>query len=243
MRSDKSQMMSPMTTRQKIMVLSLIVIIAVIIWQAIGLFGKKEIVTAPAKNMPMSTVKSVSDEVNAPMSTTPQSMTVPKKVEIPLSPREIALIKLQQETQAKYVEAINELQMLKVSREIAETNQAIVTAKLATITAQKNIVELLTPPAPPPTNTYAQGLVSPTAVGSSGGRSMIAEAEVKYTVISVSQLQYRWNAVLGYQGNLYNVTIGDVLPPDGSKVIKIDKSGVLLEKEGNVKKISLVPII
>jgi hypothetical protein len=62
-------------------------------------------------------------------------------------------------------------------------------------------------------------------------------------VISVSQLQNRWGAVLGYQGNLYSVFSGDVLPPDGSKVISISKSGVILEKNGIRTLVSMVPVI
>ena len=149
-----------------------------------------------------------------------------------MSAQELELVRLQQETQAKYVAALNELQMLKIAREIAQTNQAIAAARLATVTAEKNTLLLLSPPPP----AYAQGLVTPV----SGTPSMSSPG---YTVVSVSQLQNRWNAVLGYQDKLYSVSIGDVLPSDGSTVVSISRSGVVLEKDGAKRKISMVPII
>jgi hypothetical protein len=39
------------------------------------------------------------------------------------------------------------------------------------------------------------------------------------------------------------VSHGDVLPPDGSVVISIDKAGIILERNGIRRKISMVPII
>ena len=52
----------------------------------------------------------------------------------------------------------------------------------------------------------------------------------------------RWTAVLGSQGKLYNVAVGDVLA-DGERVLSISKSGVILEKEGKSKKISIISSI
>ena len=116
------------------------------------------------------------------------------------------------------------------------------TAKLDTVTSEKKVVDLLAPPVPVATAaTYAQGLE-----GIDGHKSTTTtsspQTEANYTVISVSQLQSKWGAVLGYQGSLYNVSLGDVLP-DKSIVLHIDKSGVILEKDSVRKKISLVPII
>lgn len=156
---------------------------------------------------------------------------------------------LQQATQAKYLEALNELQMLKVQKDIAETNKAIVTANLDTVTAQKSMVDLLQPAKPEATPaTYSQNLVNPT--GANAGVTPAAtpgtpvQASDSYTAISVSHLQGRWNAVMGYQGKLMNVFIGDTLPADGSQVINIDKTGVTLKlKDGTTKKISMVSII
>lgn len=245
MRSDKLQGLSKLTTRQKVTGGILVVVVLVILWQVVGLFGDSSTASVaptptPAHGGPMAA---------APQNT-PQAAQLPKQEGA--SQRELELVKLQQDTQAKYLEALNELQMLRVTREIAEANQAISTAKLNSITAQKKIVDLLVTPEPQvmPTD-YARSLVAPVSSGATVRPTNMPttlpptsmQPEVNYTAISVSQLQNKWNAVLGYQGTLYNVMVGDVLPADGSKVVSIDKSGVVLEKDGAKKKISLVPII
>ena len=60
-----------------------------------------------------------------------------------MSQREMELLAQQKQIEAKYIAALNELQALRLEREIAETNKAIIDAKLGTITAQKNIIDLI----------------------------------------------------------------------------------------------------
>jgi len=239
MTSDKEQT-AGMTPRQKMIVGILFLVIIVVLWQVVGLFRGKSSTPAPvvATNQTMTPAMRANAPGAGPKEAVPQPADVQKPV---LSPREIALAQLQEETQAKYLAALNELQMLKISREIAETNRAIAIAKLATITAEKNTLTLLTnqPVAP---GSYAKGLLNPTATGPQAQRPVVA-TEVSYSVVSVSQLQYKWSAVLGYGGSLYSVSIGDVLPPDGSTVVSINRSGVVLSKDGVTKKVSLVPVI
>jgi type IV pilus biogenesis protein PilP len=236
MKSDRAQGIANMSTRQKVTIGVFVVVIIVVIWQVIGLFkGDSQPAAVPAPTM------AGTGQPGMPSQVMPAQPPAPKPAAAPLSQREIELMRLQQETEAKYIAAINELQMLKVQKDIAETNKAIATAKLDTVTAQKGIVQMLEPQAPPPTPAdYAQSLVNQTASAQGAG---VRSGEVSYTVISVSKTQSRWNAVLGYQGNLYSVAIGDVLPADGSKVISIDRTGVVLEKDDVKKKVSLVSII
>jgi hypothetical protein len=245
MRSDKPQALSGMNTRQKVIAGVLVLVLIIVGWQIIGLFGG-------GGSTPATTPAPViSNQAATPPRPTPKAAEL-VKVQPPTSQREIELMKLQEETQAKYLAALNELQMLKVTRDIAEANQAITAAQLATVTAQKNIVNILAPQQPVMQADYARGLVNPVTSGNvittpapttTVTQTTTTQQEATYTVISVSQLQYRWHAVLGYQGNLYNVSIGDVLPADGAVVKAIDKSGVILERNGVKKKISLVPII
>lgn len=159
-----------------------------------------------------------------------------------------------QKKQKQYLDSVNDLQYLKVQREIMETNQAIAAARLATQTAEKNIQELMEPKAPPvvPAGAYAGQLTSPTLQGVAvtpgtppgvPGVVSVATPTAPYVVISVSMQMNKWTAVLGSQGKLYNVSVGDVLPQDGWTVIRINKAGVILKKDGNTRKISLVPVI
>jgi type IV pilus biogenesis protein PilP len=260
MTADKTQSFSTMTTRQKATAGVVVLVVIILVWQVIGMFGGSKAPpqeASPGPKSPFGSPPQVGPN-GAPVpphqasggAGTPQPVaTVPAAP--PLSQREADLLKLQQETEAKYLSALNELQILKVDREIAETNKAIATAKLDMVTAQKGIVDLLNPPAVPK-GGYGQAMsglpqgaipAQSTAASTTETPPPAAPKEVSYTVISVSQLQYRWGAVLGYQGNLYSVHVGDILPADGSKVISIDKSGVVLEKSGEKKKISMTPII
>src|SRR3990167_3103606 len=232
MKQDKLQFFANMTTRQKFIAGVLILIVIILFWQLKGLFGGGSDTTALPKTA--STAPSIQQMV-------PQPAPLPKPV---MSQREMELLAQQKQIEAKYIAALNELQALRLEREIAETNKAIIDAKLGTITAQKNIIDLLSPPPPPQVvqGGYAQSLAGGSVTTALPITSQPPQ-EVNYTVVSISRLESRWSAVLGYQTNLYQVSTGDVLPIDGSKVVSIDRSGVLLEKEGVRKKISLVPII
>ncbi|MBX3708388.1 MAG: hypothetical protein KIT56_01930 [Gammaproteobacteria bacterium] len=245
MKSDKMQALANMTTRQKVIAILMIVIVLIILWQLISMFGGSR---APAPVAPVASSATPTMKPSEPGSmppaaigTIPSQPGVPKPAEIPqaqpMSEREAELMRLQQETQAKYIQALNELQMLKVAKDIAITSKDISSAKLAKVVSEKKIIDLLAPPPPPsPSDSLIKNIapVSPMAG---------LDQEVKYTVISVSQLQYRWGAVLGFKGSLFNVHVGDVLPADGSTVVAIGKDGVTLEKDGVRKKISLVPVI
>lgn len=104
----------------------------------------------------------------------------------------------------------------------------------------KKVIELLVAPvASTTTVTTTQEGGAPVA-DATGAPSLTGEAN--YSVVSVSQIQYRWGAVLSYRGVLYNVHVGDVLS-DGSTVIGISKDSVTLQKNGVRKKVSLVSII
>lgn len=221
---------SASSPRQKIVAGIVVVVLIFLIWQIYGMFSGG------------STAVSTNTAQQAAPPPPPQPVQLVAKP-IAMTPREMELAKAQADIQAKYVATLNELQALKLTQQIAETNQAIMTAKLATVTAEKNIVEVVssaTMPMMP--NNYVQNL---------GGEApkqpqtdvKPAPLVVSYSVISVSQLQYKWHAVLSYNGNLYSVTTGDILPADGSKVVSISKSGVELERNGVVTKVSLVPII
>lgn len=267
---DKTQL-TAMTTRQKAIAGAVLLAIVVIVWQIVSLFsgGSK---TAQPKGTTTSAAGSLPNggppgsgaggkaagggAINPqPEQLTQQRMSAQQQSD---------LIKLQQQTQEKYVAALNELQMLKLSQQLAETSKDIATAKLATVTAEKGIVDLLTKPATPVETpaSFSPGLATPGLAtpgnpltiqplsppsgppgASVSTTTTTISQDVNYIVISVSQLLNRWSAVVGYQGKLYSVYVGDVLPPDQSTVVSIDKYGVILEKNGVTRKMSLVPII
>ncbi|HSW93335.1 MAG TPA: hypothetical protein VLJ15_03155, partial [Gammaproteobacteria bacterium] len=147
--------------------------------------------------------------------------------------------------QEAYLDSVNQLQLLRVKREIAETNQAIAAARLATETANKNMSDLLTQPAvmpeaPAGNNVGTYGEKTGTAQPANQNAQPVKQPllDVPFTVVSVSMQLNRWSAVLGYEDKLYSVSLGDSLF-DGSKVVSINKSGVTLMKDGKRRRISI----
>lgn len=262
MTETRKQSLANMSSRQKAIAVVVVLVVLILGWQVIGMFGGGSSTPTP---LPAMTGNTTNPMMPGSPGQLPAGMPTPQppgpqKVELikeqPLTEREKQLIALQQETQAKYVAALNELQLLKITKEIAETTRGIAAAKLDTVKNQKDMVEILSGPSVSTSpQGYAQGLDNQSGapgviqlqqVGAQSGptsRPPIMSNEVNYTVVSVSQIRGRWNAVLGAQGSLYSVTVGDVLPADGSTVLKIDKSGVILDKDGQQKKVSMVPII
>lgn len=265
----KDGMLSGMTSRQKMIAAVLVIILLVIIWQIMGLFGGgggsapptiAEITPAQKQQTGQMTsavpgTAGAAAPINAPVQqpVTQSGEPVPFR-EVPVS-MEAQILDLQKKTEQKYLDQLNQLQMLKIQREIAETNQAIASARLATVTAEKTVSDLLTkptqPPTPPPVPAgfTAAGPATAVAIVPEGGAPPPAENVppppppsliAPYTVISVSMQLGRWTAVLAFQGKLFSVTIGDVLPVDGAVVTSISRNGVVLAKEGKRKRISIV---
>ncbi|MBV9576283.1 MAG: hypothetical protein JO149_06635 [Gammaproteobacteria bacterium] len=238
--------LSTLNPKQKMIGGVVALVVVLILWQVYAVFAGNDGSTSAAP-------PPITDAAAKPPLPKPQQVAeAPKLKPDALTPLEAELMRLQQETQTKYLAALNELQMLKVERDIAESNKAIMSARLDTVKTQKDIINQLVPSGPAP--DYAQALGGGQPVGAvpvqsipPGARQIPMGAaqpqDIKYTVISVALLKSRWSAVLGYQGSLYNVYTGDILPPDGSKIVSISSAGVVLEKDGARKIISLIPII
>lgn len=270
--ADREGMGSGFTTKQKAMAAGVVIILLVVIWQIMGLFGggsteEANAPVTPAQQQPTAAAAKPAAQMQMARGAAPNAIPTPAPV-VPqpqaMQPKEPAglsnseLLKNQQEQQKEFLTSVNELQMLKLQRDIAETNQAIAAAKLATETTKKSISDLLAKPAPAPAvpaGNYASGLVNPAQPGVAvpsgpgGPESAPPLAAVpdsppaSYIVISVSMQMNRWTAVLGNSGKLYSVSVGDVLPADGWVVASISKAGVILKKDKAIRKISLVPAI
>lgn len=232
-----------MQTKQKIMMAAVVVIFLIIAWQLKSmLFGGG---AAPAAPTPSANVAANAATTNT-TNTSPAAPGGAKAVPVPardvaMTEGEKRLLALQMQTEAKYIAAMNELQLLRVQSEIAKNSKDIAQNRLDAVTAQKQTLQLLSAPQVS-SSSYAQGLAG-------GGNPppqaapVAAQPQTNYVVVSVSQIQHRWTAVLGSQGQLYNVVVGDILTPDGAKVIGIDRYGVTLDRQGSKQRISLVSLI
>ena len=226
-------------SRQKVTLVIFIIIIAIVAWQVYALF-KSDTPAAPPPP-PKPAVKA-----GAPQGTPPQmSGNIPPPAQTPpalpkppvLSSKELELIRLQKQTEERYIAAVNQLQMLKIEREIAETNRSIATARLEAATSEKAMAGLTQ------SSGYTQNITGPSSQPMVSAETLPSITANNYVVISVSYLQGKWSAVLGSQGKLYQIYIGDVLPDTEIKVVDINKSGVTLKIGEEKRKISLVPII
>ena len=198
------------------------------------------------------------ESVAPPVAAIPAPTTTPQaaKLSVPdaavTSNNNVNTLQMQQDTETKYIMALNELQMLKIAKELADVNQAIINSKLATVQAEKNLLNALKSDTGPSSNTAQNSSAYPES-GESAQQTAPAPSiaslpsptaeELPYTVVSVSQLHRRWSAVLSYAGKLYHVHVGDVIPPNQFKVVTIDQGGITVAKNGIRHKISLVQII
>lgn len=208
-----------MRIRHKLITSVLVLIAALLPWQVFALFGSSS----------ASTPAAASSSTPKP-STIPKPATLPPQDQMATTPLEAELMKAQQELQTKYVAALNELQMLKITRDIANASNDIITAKLNAVTTEKKIVDLLAPPPPPMMGPGAAGGPSPS------------QPQLDYSVVSISQLQNKWGAVLALGTTLYAVHAGDTLP-DRSKVVSIERSRVVLDRYGEHVTYTLIPPI
>lgn len=233
--ADMKEKLAGLDTRKKVTIGVFVVIVAVIVWQVMGLFGG-----GGGEPVPEANVQAAAQ----PSLPTPKAAPVAVEQPAQVSQEEQEMQRVLKETQARYIAAVNEVQLMKVAQDMADINAKIMKSKEDTVTSQKKIVDMLTQP---DSSTMPQQVSTQTADGQlqpgqaqAGG---LIQKDVTYNVVSISQLQGKWGAVLSYASNLYSVHVGDVLPADNSSVVSIDKSNVVLEKDGVRTKISMVSVI
>jgi hypothetical protein len=215
--------------KQKVKLIALIVVLLIVVWQLSSLFGSSGSRTPAIKK---------------------QSMIAPQVSERPGVIKKESLPKLSAEatnntskSQRNYIDALNKLQMLQVEQKILTTKESISQAKLSIATTEKNLMELNAPPpipAPIPVATYAKHLVNPA--GNQPSFHIIDNSNNRYKLLYVANVSGAWQAIIGNQGKLYNVTIGTALP-NGSRIATITDTTVTLENGNTRKTISITPVI
>lgn len=266
MATDKQSLQSrfsQMSTRQKATIVLIVIVMIILLWQIKGLFKSSDSTPAPVAPMQIAPNKQNSTTGTATSPSAPQSAEgmVPtplpsiKTASLLLPPSEDAQeLKAQSDVQKKYIDYLNRLAILKLEREIAETNSAIAAAKLDTRKSENDLGNAMIAnlPKPVPTTAYSNALVAPTtgAVGAEPvsppppvAAALTQQAKIvtvsSYALISVAMQLQKWSAVIGYNGKLYNVSIGDILP-DGSVVDSISRDMVVLKKDGKRLPLTIV---
>lgn len=226
--------------RKKVTMVIVIVVVLVVLWQIYGLI-QGDAPTTPASVKPKTTASEnkPSNNGGTPAATIAAANNASNmQQQLAAANFSVAanaqLLKQQQQAQSEYLTALNKLEKLKVDREIAQDNQAIATAKLATATAEKQLTDLLVGPVPTASD-YANKLENPGSTGQ-GGMTMQQQGG-GYTIVSIVKQQHNgWHAVLTSGSKVYDVGVGDTLPLDGSTVLAIDKSSVTLKNADGSKK-------
>lgn len=246
---------------KKIVTIGLIaVVVAFGVWYGMSIYAEQDkAALEAAKPKPMETPKTATLMPTTPAANPAQTATAAtgpaagsgagQQTKLVLTEREIQLMKMQQEAQAQYLQLLDQLQTLRVQKDIAETNKDIMKAKMDAVFALRKMNDLLAPPAPPPApvldnsklgdngaGTPAAGRQGLPVVGGGGDSSDIS-------VVSVTNLQGRWMAVLNTGGKLISVAAGDKLESDNSIVLAIDRSGIWLEKNGIKRKVTMMSFI
>jgi hypothetical protein len=238
--------------KQTVTLIAVVIVVLIVAWQVYGLIAPEGGGSAPAPAAsPTAAARGGAPTATAAGASPPPEMLQPKQAPVQVNTE---LLRLQQETEGKYIAALNELEMLKVQRQIAETKESITSATLATATAEKSITDLLTVQQMPMANgsSYTSTAIAPASATPASTTSTstaptpppvprtIAAPEAPYVLQSVSFKDQRWNAVLSLQDKMYSVTIGDTLAPDESTVGSIDRNSVvLLDKNKKMRRISI----
>jgi len=245
---DKKPNEGSMPAKQKATIAVIAVIFLIIAWQIYGLIGGGGSSSAPQPTIAKPTVvtkelKLADSNANNATAQSNEQVSV-RESTVRNSPR---FNEMQARTEEKYLRKLSDLEQLKLQQQIAETNQAISAAKLATVSAEKDISNLLTAP-----SQSQQSEQSQLSGYSQQIQQQVAEEKQKqeeeanlipdanYNVVSVSRSLNVWQAILSLDGKYYGVRVGDTLPPDGSVVRAINQKRVLLRKDGKNRSISMV---
>lgn len=212
-----NKILSMLNHRQKYIAIALTLVLLIICWQIYQMF----------------TSENQSPPIKIAQAPTPKPEQV-QQINEPaiIATAEKTLTAEEQATRQQYLDAVNQLQMLRIKANIAETTKKITADKLETATNEKKIEDL-----------NSSSIISSSS--SMSALSSFPKADVpppiikviKYRVASVTETKGKWSAIISSHGTLYNVRIGDTLPDDGAKIVAIFKNGVTIEKAGARKRL------
>jgi hypothetical protein len=231
-----------METKKILTIVAVIAVVGVVGYEVAlmaGIGGGEDVATQEAATKAAPTVHPDTPKTVALIPPPPPAAKV-------LTPEEQQAMKVQQENQARYIDALNTLQMLKVQKDIADANKDIMKAKEDMITSEHKIVDMLKPvQTTNPTAFIDSGghAVSPSSSAPSSMMNSNSGGNNEISVVSITNLQGRWKAVLSTGSRLISVSIGDELADDHSTVIGIDRSGITLEKQGVKRKVMMASVI
>lgn len=194
------------------------VLIIIILYMALGMLGGNDNNYTPTNNSTAKTmtkpmpVKTITKKLEAEVVAKPK-IEKPQVVKNELSSKQKA-----------YLKSISQLQMLQLQQQIAQTKQQIAEAELKTAETS-NHLDSFAPAVP--TDKHGKPLPPVTFANN-------------YVLQYVANTGGKWQAIISFNGQLINSTVGTILP-DGSKVTKITGNHVILSNNGLTKEVGIQP--
>lgn len=207
--------MNPMKfdTRQKTVLILLILAVMILIWQAMQFYSNRNTVAVTTGQTANNNAPNISGVPANNMSASAEGAAV--------NPNSNA--------QSEYLRLVNEYQVAQLQRMIAEDNEAIAVARRNAAQAMQD------------TSKLVGG--DPGALTMDNNSSSMDQNTSDYSLVYTGQQgNGDWTATLKKDGRTYDVITGGQLP-DGSQVSAIDENGVLLIQGNNKKLITFSGII
>lgn len=215
-----------MQTKQKIMLGLVILLMAYAAYLAYSTFMPEKtapaVAPAPLNNSTISSnttdlpqtdntaaTTSTSTSTTTPAGQTTVTSTVTQAPAAAPTPEQLALLAHAEEVQQQYLELVSQYQLAQIQQKLAQTNAQIVQSKLTSTEAMVKLQKL-------------EGVLGVSPSGSDNQNVM--------QVLYVGQKHNTWQAMIKYNGSMYQVRVGTRLP-NGNTVTSITSKGVVLRDE------------
>jgi len=226
-------------TKQKIMLVAIVILLGVAIYMGYTTFFPSTTSSTPVpvkSSVPPSAAKQTTQPPKKTSRSTRQTAQQKQndeqgqlqflekpKTSAP-TPEQLAILAQSQQLQEEYIHLVSQYQIAQLEQKLAQTNAAIAQQKLS---ATKSFIE---------TQKLQGALSQAPHVGmtsSNSHDSQTSTASGLMRAMYVGRQNGHWTAMLGSNGNYFEVKVGTHLP-DGSVVSAISNKGVTLKKAGKL---------
>jgi hypothetical protein len=235
-----------LSSKQKILLPIFVLAVVYIVWQVYDMFGGGAAQSSTPTPAARSTVAMQTQPMVGPSASQAQAQgqlpatmgqSGPGMQQVQPVPTEKNVASLAatsaNDDQSQYVQLLNHYQLLKMKRLLLEEEVAISTAqqKIAEMNAKTVSLGGMPDTGVEDMGGYSDSAMAATAPSSSEGGSG------EYKVVYIDKQGGDWNATLNRKGRFEEVSIGSELA-DGTQVISIDSSGVVIKHGTNLTKLT-----
>lgn len=216
--------------KQKILLTLIIVAVAYLLWQIYDMFFAGSVTTAATTTSTISAAPAaqsfqpVTTTTSTQTSTTPimtaaapkmTTVTTQQQTTQPL--REVTLRAPLTDSQRQYLKLVNQYQLVKMQRMVADEQAAMVSSKEKIAEANQQIAKM------------SGGVVQNSA--SILDNSPSSTSPTGYQLMYIDYQNGHWTATLNKNGQFQEVEVGTTLS-DGTRILKIDQNGAVINQSG-----------